>query len=48
MLLKAFAFSLITFGLTAVVALLVAVIIKVIGVTIRKMEGKAAENKAKE
>jgi Na+-transporting methylmalonyl-CoA/oxaloacetate decarboxylase gamma subunit len=47
MLLKAFEFSLITFGLTLVVAFFVAAIIKAIGAVIQKRERKTAENKAK-
>ncbi len=47
MLLKAFEFSLITFGITIVVGFFVAAIIKAIGAVIQKMEGKAAENETK-
>ena len=47
MLLKAFEFSLITFGLTLVVAFLVAAIIKIIGAVIQKRGINPAENEAK-
>lgn len=45
MLLKAFEFTLITFGITMVVAFLVAAIIKAIGAVIQKREEKTAGNK---
>ncbi len=48
MLLKAFEFALITFGITMVVAFLVAAIIKAIGAVIQKRVKSAAENNAKE
>jgi hypothetical protein len=46
-LLKAFEFSLITLGLTLVVAFFVGAIIKIIGAAIRKRENKAVDNEAK-
>jgi hypothetical protein len=46
-LLKALEFSLITFGLTLVVAFFVGAIIKVIGAIVQKREGKAVDNEAK-
>jgi hypothetical protein len=46
MLLKAFEFALIAFGITIVVGFVVAAIIKAIGATVQKMEGKSAETKA--
>ena len=47
MLLKAFVFALITFGITLVVAFFVGAIIKIIGAVVQKREGKAVDSEAK-